>query len=56
MTPWNPRDWAIERKVSKELDNNPSDGDIAHYKEWHDNLRDHLLGSNQGYGRVLYEI
>ena len=56
ISPWNHKDWVIHHKVSKELEDNPFDGDIHHYKEWRDNIRDHLLGCNQGYGRVLWEI
>ena len=46
----------IDRKASKDLEAHPFNGDILHYKEWHDLMRDHLLGSHQGYGRVLFEI
>lgn len=56
LSPWNPRDRVIDKKVSKELGNSPFDGDILHYRKWRDNMRDHLLGSNQGYGRILHEI
>ena len=47
ISPWSLKDWAIDRKVPKELGNIPFDGDVAHYKEWHANVRDSLLGCNQ---------
>ena len=34
----------------------PWNGDMLKYREWRELLRDHLLGTNQGYGRILHEI
>ena len=56
VPPWNHKDWVIHHKVSQELEDNPFDGDIHHYKELRDNIRDHRLGCNQGYGRVVWQI
>ena len=55
-TPFKQSEWSIDRKVVDDLKNNPFDGDLSKYRDWHDLLRDNLLGSNQGYGRVIYEI
>ena len=46
----------ISVKTVRDLAEAPYDGDINKYREWHDLMRDHLLGSNQGYGRILHEL
>ena len=56
LNPFKPNEWTIGAKTVKDLSNAPFTGDITTYKDWHDLMRDHLLGTNQGYGRVLYEI
>ena len=56
MSPFWPQHWQINPKVCKELADTPFDGSPLSFKDWYDNIRDHLLGTNQGYGRVLYEI
>ena len=56
MSPWKPTEWTISTKTVKDLSDHPFDGNITHYKEWHDMMRDHLLSANQGFGRVIYEV
>ena len=38
------------------MSDEPFGGDIMKFREWHDLMRDHLLGANQGYGRIPYEL
>ena len=56
MSTWKPSEWVISQKVVKDLSDSPFDGNLVHYKDWHDLMRDHLLSTNQGYGRLLYEL
>ena len=56
MNPFRAADWNIPVKTVKDLAENPFDGNLVHYKEWHDAMRDHLLSANQGYGRLMYEL
>ena len=46
----------IPLKTVKDLTDSPVDGTLEKYKEWRDLMREHLLGSNQGYGRIIYEV
>ena len=42
--------------MSKDLLSNPFDGTSSKYKDWAANVVNHLLGSNQGYGKILWLI
>ena len=56
LSPFNCTHWTIPVKVVKDLSDAPFDGHLGNYRDWHDQIRDHLLGANQGYGRILYEV
>ena len=55
-SPWRPQDRVISFKVCKDLSEFSWNGDMLKYKEWREMLRDHLIGTNQGYGRIVHEI
>ena len=56
LTHWNPNNWTIPLKTAKDLTDMPFDGDIGEFREWRELMRDHLLGANQGYGRIIWEL
>ena len=56
LSPFKPAEWTISPKVIDDLQNLPFDGDMLKHKEWHDLMRDHMLGANHGYGRILFEL
>ena len=56
LTPWNPAHWIIPLKTVKDLTESPFDDTMEKYKGWRDLMREHLLGSNQGYGRIIDEV
>ena len=56
MTAWNVNDWKIDRKTAKELQDKPFDGARDKYMDWHELMRNHVLSTNHGYGRLIYEI
>ena len=56
LNPFKTSEWVIGPKVIKDLAENPFNNDILVYREWHDLMRDHMLSTNHGYGRILYEI
>ena len=53
---WDPSRWQINAKVSDDLKSNPFDGVTSKYKEWNANVINHLLQSNQGWGKVIWLI
>ena len=56
LTPFNPKDWMIDRKASAELAKYPFDGNISNLLDWRMMIRNHLLSVNQRYGRIVYYI
>ena len=56
FSPFKQSKWAISPKTTEDLKNNPFSGDISSYQEWHDNMRGHLMGANQGYGRLIWDL
>ena len=55
-SPWNERDWTIDRKVPQELSKSPFNGSIEEWADWRNMARNHLLTCNQGYGRIVFEV
>ena len=49
--PWNEKDWTVGEKVSREL--KAFDGQITHYSNWRNRIRDHFITSNVHYGEVF---
>lgn len=47
-TPWNPNDWKIDRKCSKELSDLLYDWPKDRYSGWHTLMRNHILSCNHG--------
>lgn len=47
---WERKDWIIE-KLPKTL--SQFNGRIGTYQTWYDSIRDHLISSNEGWGRLL---
>ena len=55
-TPFKAADWTIGLKVAKDLTDGPFDGDILRFKECYRLMRNQMLTTNQGYGRIIYEV
>ena len=53
-TPFDVTHWKIREKINKYLQNNHFDGTAAKYKDWASNVVNHILNSNQGYGKILW--
>ena len=45
--------WEIKEKVPKLLADNPFDGTAAKYRTWSARVKNHLMGSQRGWLRVL---
>ena len=55
-TPWDVTKWTIKDKVNKDLLANPYDGTGPKYRDWSANVINHLLSSNQGWGKVMWMV
>ena len=56
LSDWDPNRWEIKGKVNDDLKNHPFDGVMAKYKDWRSHMVNHLLHSNQGWGKVLWIV
>ena len=48
---WETKDWMIEKKVPKTL--GQFNGRTESYTRWYERVRNHVVASNEGWGRVL---
>ena len=48
---WDRKEWIIEKNVPKTL--TQFSGRIETYSTWYDRVRDHLICSHEGWGRIL---
>ena len=52
--PWDQAKWEIKSKVNKDLASHPFNNVMKDYADWASNMPNHLIGCNQGYGKILY--
>ena len=48
--------WVIKDKVNKDLLASPYDGTGPKYRDWSANVLNHLLGCNQGWGKIIWLV
>ena len=48
---WDPARWNTRAKTNDDLKQHPFDGVMSNHKDWRAHVINHLLGSNQGWGR-----
>ena len=53
---WGLSRWTIRVKVNKDLQQNPYDGTGLKHRDWPANIVNHLLSSNQGWGKVTWLV
>ena len=54
--PFDPVRWEIRSKVSQELSDHPFNNVMREYADWASNMTNHLVGCNQGCGKILYLV